>query len=116
VGVYTVTDPQVGGSVVTSNSASASDTFPVSDGETYIVLVTNGGGSPDTVVFDDPTSLSPQNALTFNPDVSVVVAAGTSQVFRIAASRFKNPSSGVVGVTHSFTTTVSVWVFRGGRV
>jgi len=115
VGTYTVTDPALTGTVVTPNTAAASDSFPVSAGETYVMLVINGGGSPDSVVIDDPNSVGPAGNTSFNPDVTKSVTNGTNQVFRIAADRFKDVN-GNVNVTHSFTTSVTVYVFRGGRV
>jgi hypothetical protein len=114
--LLTVTDPQISGTVVTSAAVSASDTFPVSQGETYILLVINGGGSPDVVEIKDPTSVAPSNAQTFDPDISTSVTNGTTRAFRIQADRMRDPATGLVTVNHSFTTTVTCYLFRAGRV
>jgi hypothetical protein len=108
---YTVQNFVVAGAVPSYTAVSASDTFaPVSD-EPHILHVKNAGGSPDSVVIDDPTSVDPGSSTSFNPDVTVSVANGAEKFIRIDPRRFKNTGTGNVTVTHSFTTSVTAAVF-----
>jgi hypothetical protein len=93
-------------------AAGGGDNFtPTSDGD-YILHVKNGGGSPITVVLDDPTSVDPGAATTFNPDVTVSVTNAQERMIRVRTARYRNPSTNQVAWTYSGVTTVTVGVFR----
>lgn len=111
---YTPQAIPVSGLLATYVAVGASDTFTpaVADrGKRHILHVKNGGGSPDSVVVDDPVSTSPPSATSFNPDVTVSVANATDKFIDIDLARFMNPTTGVVTLTHSFTTSVTAAVF-----
>ena len=93
---------QIGfGTLMVPVAVSASDTFNVDPGG-LILEVINGGGSPDTVTVVDPGT-TPAGSAATNP--SQAVAAATRREFKIGP-QFAN-SSGVITVTHSFTTSVT---------
>jgi hypothetical protein len=94
-------------------AVGASDTIPVNPGGKYLLIVKNAGGSADSVVIDDPTSgTGPAGATTAtNPDVTVSVPATTGERhFYLDANRFRD-STGVINLTHSFTTSVTCIVY-----
>lgn len=112
---YTVQTIVVGGLAPSYTAVSASDTFTVAATDMdkiHILHVKNAGGSPDSVVIDDPNSQDPGSATQFNPDVTVSVPATTGdRLIRVNPRRFANQVTGVVTVTHGFTTTVTAAVF-----
>lgn len=111
---YTVQAPATTGTTPTFTAVSASDTFTPSNGGVHFLYVKNAGGSSDTVVVDDPNSTL-EGAASFNPDLSVSVPNAQERIIRIDPARFKNASTGLITVTHSFTTSVTAAVFRGGQ-
>lgn len=103
----TVQVPIVAGITPAYGAAAASDTFAPRGSGKHILHVKNGGGSPDSVVINDPTSSDPGSATSHNPDVTVSVPAGQERVILIDPARFTNPANGLVEYTHSFTTSVT---------
>jgi hypothetical protein len=110
---YNVGSPTPSGVVVAPIAVSASDTFPVQQGGKYVLVVRNGGGSPDTVVVDDPNTALPTGAAPSSTfaDISKSVVNATEQAFLIDANRHRDPVTGLVTVTHSFITTVTAVVY-----
>ena len=90
-------------------AVSASDTVAESQcGSIGVILrVINGGASPDTVTIVDPTLTDMGSAAT-NPTVSVPNAATRM----ILVPRFALNSSGQITIQHSFTTSVTIEVYR----
>ena len=89
-------------------AVAASDTF-TPDANTFI-HVKNGGGSVDTCVVQvlagDPPGLT-------IADVSVAVTnAQERMIGPFPAQFFADPTTGAATVTHSFTTSVTVGVFK----
>ena len=108
---YTVQTLTEAGLNATYVAVGSSDTFaPISDSP-HILHVKNAGGSPDSVSVDDPTSISPPGATQFNPDITVSVTNAQDRFIPIKPGRFKNTGTGVITVTHSFTTSVTAAVF-----
>jgi len=92
-------------------AVAATDTF-VPDAQTFI-HVKNGGGSPDTCVVQvlqgDPAGLTVS-------DVSVSVTnAQERMIGPLPPNFFADPTTGLGTITHSFTTTVTVGVFKLGQ-
>lgn len=101
---YDPDKPGVAGSVPVSHVATAGDSFN-NNGKT-MVRVSNGGGAPITVTFDDPNS-SLAGATAFNPDVGVSVTNGTAKIIGpFLPARF-NDSNGRVQLAFSATTSVA---------
>ena len=95
----------------TYSAASASDTFAMTSGHSYLLIVRNAGGSSDTVTVDDPNSANPGGAVAFDPDLTGSVPATTGERwFKLNPARFKNSATGLCTITHSFTTSVTVAV------
>jgi len=105
--------PITGAAAITPTyvAVSASDTFAMTSGHSYLLHVKNGGGSPDVVVIDDPINTDPGSAAAFNPDMSVSVTNAQERMFKLSPARFKNASTGLCTITHSFTTSVTCAVF-----
>jgi len=113
---YTVQTVTEAGVVPTYTAVAASDTFTPATADldkTHILHVKNAGGSSDTVTVDDPSSVTPIAATAFNADQTGAVANATERVFRIDPRRCRNAGTGLITVTHSFTTTVTAAVFVG---
>jgi hypothetical protein len=74
--------------------------------------VNNGGGSPITVTIDDPNSSTPVAATAFNPDPNMSVTNGTAKMMLIDTRRCLNSATGLINITYSAVTTVTVAVYR----
>lgn len=109
--LLTVQTPTVAGITPTYAAVSASDTFAMTSGHSYLLHVKNGGGSSDTVVVDDPINQDPGAAVAFNPDASISVTNGQERMIKLSPARFKNAATGLCTITHSFTTSVTCAVF-----
>ncbi len=103
--LLTATRPAATGTTWTPAAVAASDTISASDlGQNGAVLIViNGGGSPDNVTVSDAGLTPAGNAAT---TAAVAVANGTTKAIFISP-RAVNLSTGVVTVTHSFTTSVT---------
>lgn len=99
------TVPVAAGTTWTPAAVAASDTIASSllGSKGAHLLVINGGGSSDTVAISD-SGLTPAGSA--GAGSGGAVANGTSKIFYISP-RAVNPSTGVVTVTHSFTTSVT---------
>lgn len=104
--------PTAAGVASTPAAVSASDTIDASLLGTLgaILVVINGGGSSDTVAISDGGLTPAGNA---GASSGGAVANGTQKAFYISP-RSVNLSTGVVTVTHSFTTTVTYQLFPLG--
>lgn len=91
-------------------AAGGGDT--VQPGDHTFLHVKNGGGAPITVTIDDPTSVSPPGASQFNPDLSVSVTNAQERMIGPLTARFANPATGLVNITYSGVTTVTVGAFQ----
>lgn len=103
--LLTATRPTIAGVAYTPAAVSASDTIAAADlgvNGAFLIIV-NGGGSSDTVTVVDPGT-TPAGSAATNP--TNAVANATTEVMRISP-QFVNPSTGVVTITHSFTTSVT---------
>jgi hypothetical protein len=96
------------GTLLTPVAVSASDTVSATGGSAYILEVINGGGSPDTVVIVDPGTTPAGNSAT---NAGVAVAAGARRHFRLDDYDV-NPTTQLITITHSFTTSVTCNLFR----
>jgi len=112
---YTVQTINEAGVSPTYTAVSASDTFTPATADldkTHILHVKNAGGSPDSVVIDDPNSLSnAAGATAYNPDVTVSVTNAQERFIRLTPVRRYTQANGTVVVTNSFTTSVTAAVF-----
>jgi hypothetical protein len=112
---YTVQTVTEAGITPTYTGVSASDTFTPATADldkTHILHVKNAGGSPDSVVIDDPNSLTnAPGGTTYNPDVTVSVTNAQERFIRLTPVRRYVQANGTVVVTNSFTTSVTAAVF-----
>ena len=112
---YTIQSITEAGTNGTYTAVSASDTFTVNVAtdldKIHILHIKNGGASPDSVVVDDVNTQTPTGATAFNPDITVSVTNAQDRFIRINPRRFANQTTGVVGVTNSFITSVTAAVF-----
>lgn len=93
-------------------AAGGGDNFtPANPGEDYFLHVKNGGGGSINVVLDDPTSVDPGAATSFNPDVTVAVPNGGERMILVRPSRYLNTSTNQVAWTYSGVTSVTIGVF-----
>ena len=68
----------------------------------------NTGGASVNVVLDDPTSVTPKGATSYNPDVTTAVPNGAARYVVIDdASRFIDPATGRINWTYSASPTMT---------
>jgi hypothetical protein len=111
VAALTAITPVVTGVADAGLAVSASDTIDQATlGARGAYLgITNAGGSSDTVTISDFGTTSAGNALPSNT-YTVTVANGTSKIIFIKPSQV-NPTTGLVTVAHSFTTSVTYQLY-----
>ena len=95
------------GTLYPATAVSSSDTF--TPGNDVYLQVTNGGGSPDTVAISTPAT---SRGLAIAEAGGSVAAATTRHFGPFPADLFADPTTGLVTVTHSFTTSVTCAVFK----
>jgi hypothetical protein len=105
MGALAAVIPTNNGTTIAGAAVAASDTIDQSllGSRGAILKIINGGGSPDTVAISD-ASVTPAGSVATNPGSSVT--NGTSKVFFVEPIQ-ANPTTGLVTVTHSFTTSVT---------
>lgn len=80
-------------------------------GKTFI-HVKNGGGGSVTITVNDPLSVSPPGAASFDPDLSVVVEpSGERMIGPLPENRFRGTDS-FADITYSGVTSVTVAAIR----
>lgn len=90
----------------TFSAVSASDTInPLED---MFLVVRNAGGSADSVTIVIPGNDQFGSAI---PDPSVSVPATTGERWIVITPQMADPATGLVTVTHSFTTSVTCGLF-----
>lgn len=111
--LLTATRPTSVGVAATATAVSASDTIAQADlgSRGAYLLVLNAGASPDTVAISDSGATPAGNANS--PGSGGSVTNATNKAFYIDPSAV-NPSTQVVTVTHSFTTSVTCYLFPLG--
>src|SRR5262245_57417370 len=88
---YTVQSATEAGITPSYVAVGATDTFTPAAADydkTFLLHVKNGGGSPDSVVIDDPNTLSNATGATaYNPDVTVSVTNAQERIIRLSPVR-----------------------------
>src|SRR4030095_14571504 len=106
--VQTVTEAGLTPSYV---AVGASDTFTPSAADydkAFFLHVKNGGGSPDSCVVDDASSITnAPGGTSYNPDITVSVTNAQERIIRLAPIRRYLQTNGNVNVQHSFKTSVT---------
>lgn len=99
----------VTGLQATYSAVSASDTVTPETNQ-LVYHVKNAGGSPDTVTVVVPgTDAFAQN----KPDVAVTVTNGTEKfIYLPLQNQLADPTTGVITITHSFTTSVTAALLK----
>lgn len=107
----TLTTPTVTGATATPTAVSASDTIDQGSigGRGAYLLVINGGGSSDTVTIKDFSFNDSGNQLPSN-QFTVTVPNGANRIIKLSPFMV-DPSTQLVTITHSFTTSVTCYVF-----
>jgi hypothetical protein len=98
----------VTGSTPSYAAVSASDTIQPDGNDNLFLHVKNGGGSPDTVTIVIP-GVYLGVALA---DLTVSVPATTGDRMIAIPAAAMDPATGLITVTHSFTTSVTQGLFR----
>ena len=91
------------------SAVTASDTIVPSGG--LVLHVKNAGGSPDNVVVGDG-GVTPAGNTSTGRTVMVPATTGNREIYIPAAA--VDPATGLITVTHSFTTTVTCALKRIG--
>jgi hypothetical protein len=89
-------------------AVSASDTMVVTD-DRYFLHVKNAGGSSDTATVVIPGNDQFGSAI---PDPTHTVAATTGDKMIPLSPAMADPATGLITVTHSFTTSVTCALLR----
>lgn len=77
-----------------------------------LVHIKNAGAGAITLTVDDPTSVSPVGAASWNPDLSVAVPAGSERIFPLTPPERFTDAAGNVNLVYSAVASVTVGVFR----
>lgn len=104
---YTVRTVGQAGSTPAPVAVSSSDNF-ANDGRTFL-RVTNGGGSSINVTFN---SIQPCNQGSDHDLVVAVPNGATREIGPFDPTRFNDPSTGLLGVAYSATTSVTAEAIR----
>lgn len=110
----TATTPANAGTTTSGAAVAASDTIARSImGPKGVYLeVINGGGSPDSITISDAGTTPAGNGLP-GGTIAGSVANGASKIFHVKPEQV-NLATGVVTVTHSFTTSVTYKLYPVG--
>jgi hypothetical protein len=105
------TTPARTGTTTSGAAVASTDTIAASLLGTFgaFLEIINGGGSSDTVAISDASTTNTGAAATAGGGA---VANGTSKIFKVFP--LQADTSGVVTVTHSFTTTVTYKLYPLG--
>ena len=100
--LLSVQQVSITGTTPTYGAVASTDTV-VPDDRAFLI-VKNAGGSPDTATVVVPGTTYGQN----NPDVAVTVPATTGERWiGPMVPNLMDPTTGVITITHSFTTSVT---------
>jgi hypothetical protein len=104
------TQSVVGAGMVPTYAAASGGGDTATPGSTSFLAVVNAGGSPVTVTVAAFPDVSPWG--TAIPDNAISVTNGTTKwIGPLYGASYANPSTGLVGITYSTTTSVTVGVF-----
>ena len=112
MGALAVTTPTRAGTASPGAAVAASDTIArgILGSLGGILEIINGGGSSDSMTISDASSTITGAAAAAN---APSVANGTNKVFKITPDMF-DPVTGLVTITHSFTTSVTYKLYPVG--
>jgi hypothetical protein len=116
VAALSAVTPTNSGTVTAGAAVASSDTIATSvmGSVGVYLLLTNGGGSPDTVTISD-AGLTPSGNPLATGSISDTLTNGTSQIYVVRVNQ-ANPATNLVTVTHSFTTSVTYQMWPIGGV
>jgi hypothetical protein len=112
VALITAQEVTTAGVAPSYGAVSASDTF-ANDG-TVVLHVKNAGGSSDSVTIVSTKACD--QGTTHNVVVSVPATTGDRLIGPFSPARFNDPTTGLVTVQHSFTTSVTQALLRSADV
>lgn len=100
---------QAPGAAPTTNTLTGGpDTVAVAAFGRYLFRFNNTGGAPITWTFNDPVSVGPLNAKTFDPDLDVAVTNAQARAVTIDVARYRDPTTGLVTITPSGAPTATL--------
>jgi hypothetical protein len=110
----TAITPVIGGVASTGAAVAASDTIAASVLGTFgaFLEILNGGGSTDTITITDAGTTGAGNSLS-GGTYGTTVTAGAVKIFRLKPEQV-TPSTGLITITHSFTTSVTYKLYPVG--
>ncbi len=110
----TAITPVLAGVVSTGAAVAASDTIAQSQlgSRGAFLEIINGGGSTDNITISDAGNTAAGNVLS-SGTYAVSVANASQKVFWISALQV-TPATGLVTITHSFTTSVTYKLYPLG--
>jgi hypothetical protein len=91
-----------------ATAVSASDTL-TPDSVGMFLAIRNAGGTQDVVTIDDAGTTPGGNSPT-DPTVTVPITTGEKWIYIVPS--YVNPATGVITISHSFTTSVTCGLFR----
>lgn len=84
------------------------DKFALPAAGPLFMRIINGAGASITATIADQSSVTPEGASAFTPNVAVAVPAGSSRVIKLTDyRRFTSTTDGLVSVTWSSATSVT---------
>lgn len=108
-----VQSPTLGGIAPGYTAADVGgDYFLPTESGKYLVHVKNGHTASQTVTINDPNSVVPPGAKSFDPDVDVAVPNAAERMFVVDVGRFKHPTTGKIELAYSGITALTIGVFK----
>lgn len=90
---------------------AAGNYVTVAASDRVLLRFANASGSIITITLDDPSSVTPESATAFNPDVAIAVPATTGvRTIRLTGDRvrrFRDPATGRINWTYSAVTSLT---------
>lgn len=95
--------------IVFTAATGAGDSI-ISPGDGVVLHVSNADASPHDVKINDPRSRTPEGATAYDPDVTIVVAAGARAAVWLPSNRFANPATGNIDLSYPGSDVTAVTV------
>lgn len=93
-------------------AAPGGDRFSVSEAGLYILHVINGHSASQSVIIDDPNTVTPEAPTAWNPDVTIPVLNAVGRIYNLGTGARFRDANGWINLTYSGTTLLTLRPYR----